>query len=123
MKTKIIKGGVSFLKADYDKLVNFKGSTDDFFYKYIIQSSGVNKQIAQLLANLNRSDGGGPIVNLVDLDSNLNPDFVKGKIDISYQLKLEWGCEAIKKDILKSEKFDVEFDFKENVFYLYLFLV
>lgn len=123
MKTEIVKGGIAFLRKDYDAVLEKTQNINNFLTDYVIKSQNVNQQIALLLADLNRADGGGPIATLVSLDAHLNSDLVSGKVAIAYQLKLEWGCEAIKKDILKYEKFDFEIEVAELKLFLYLFMV
>ncbi len=123
MKTEIIKGGINFILKDYKAVIGQKRSISNFLNYYIITGENTNQQISLLLADLNKADGGGPVVNLVSLEANLNSDFISGKVAIAYQLKLEWGCEAIKKEILKHEKFDFEIDIKQSKLFLYLFIV
>lgn len=122
MKTEVIAGGISFLKNDYEAVLDKKKFINDFLLKYLIQRQNANQQISLLLEDLNKADGGGPKVTLLSLEGNLNANEIAGKIDIAYQLKLEWGCEAIKKNILKHEKFDFEIDVDKSKLFLYLFI-
>ena len=123
MKTSIIKSGISFSDNDYQ---NFqKGdakSLNKLLYRYIIEDPENNKAVSQVLVDLNNKDGGGPIVHLKDLEADFIQDHLYGKINLAYELKLEWSCSAIKKDLIKHETFDFELDKEKKLLFLFLFI-
>lgn len=122
MKTEMIKSGVGYNEEDYNQLIILKKDETTFLKKYLLNNDLGIIQISKVLADLNNTDGGGPIVKITDLKGKLAFDNLSGKVDIHYQLNLEWGCDGIKKELLKSEKFDVEFDLENKRFFLYLFI-
>jgi hypothetical protein len=123
MKTSIIKSGILFSDNDYQHIE--KGDTkslNKLLYRYIIEDPENNKTVSQVLVDLNNTDGGGPIAILKSLEANFIQDHLYGKINFAYELKLEWGCSAIKKDLIKHEIFDFELDEEKRLLFLFLFI-
>ncbi|OAQ40443.1 hypothetical protein A5893_05705 [Pedobacter psychrophilus] len=123
MKTSIIQNGISIFNKDYQTFKN--GNSKDLnnlMTKNFIDNPENNKIISQILVDLNDKDGGGPIANLKTLEAHFIDDFKKGKVNFAYELKLEWGCSAIKKDLIKHEIFDFELDNEKQLLFLFLFI-
>lgn len=123
MKTSIIKNGIAvFDKDDHTLKSDDNQDLNNFLTNNFIDNLQNNKAISQVLIDLNNTDGGGPIVNLKTLDAHFIDDFKKGKVSFTFELKLEWGCSAIKKDLIKYEIFDFELDDKKQLLFLFLFI-
>ncbi len=123
MKTSILKNGIALSNQVFQTFGNGNYQyLNDFLIKNLIDDTENNKIISQILVDLNNVDGGGPIVILKTLQSHFTDKLKNGKIDLSYELKLEWGCSAIKKDLIKHEIFDFELDDTKQLLFLYLFI-
>jgi hypothetical protein len=123
MKTSIIKNGILFSNKDYQNLK--KGDPkilNKLLYRCIIDDTENNKDVSKVLEDLNNTDGGGPMVILKGVEANFIQNHLYGKINFAYELKLEWGCSAIKKEFIKHEVFDFEVDDENKKVFLYLFI-
>ncbi|MBK0382837.1 hypothetical protein I5M32_07675 [Pedobacter sp. SD-b] len=122
MKTSIIKNGISFSEKDNERLKCGSLDLGKFLFKYTIDNPEVNNAVSQVLVDLNNTDGGGPMAILKSLEPHLIKDDRYGKVNFAYELKLEWGCSAIKKELLKHETFDFEINHEKRLLYLFLFI-